>query len=63
LIASAFACFAGAEDDEVDVAKVTQVLDLGDGVGGVVAEDEVGTFGVGVKEFAVGGDVEDVGFV
>lgn len=43
--------------------RVTQVLDLGDGVGGVVAEDEVGTFGVGVEEFAVGGDVEDVGFV
>ena len=39
----------------MDVAKVTQVLDLGDGVGGVVAEDEVGTFGVGVEEFAVGG--------
>ena len=47
----------------MDVAEVAQVLDLGDGVGGAVAEDEVGAFGVGVKEFAVGGDVEDIGFI
>ena len=47
----------------MNVAEVTQVLDLGDRVGGAVAEDKVGAFGVGVEEFAVGGDVEDVGFV
>ena len=47
----------------MDVAEVTEIFDLGEGVGGAVAEDEIGGFGIGGDEFAVGGDVENVGFV
>ncbi|MFM2432795.1 MAG: hypothetical protein RLZZ511_4009 [Cyanobacteriota bacterium] len=60
-IAAAKGGFAGGEDDEVNVIEVGEVLDLGNLEGGAVAEDEEGLAGFGGDEFAVGGEVEDVG--